>query len=61
MKLEQTFKVEAPIEKVWEALIDVERVAPCLPGRGDHRVRRERHLQGQLHGQARPHHRGLPR
>ena len=32
MKLEQTFKVEAPIEKVWEALIDVERVAPCLPG-----------------------------
>ncbi len=32
MKLEQTFKVQAPIEKVWEALIDVERVAPCLPG-----------------------------
>lgn len=32
MKLEQTFKVEAPIDKVWEALIDVERVAPCLPG-----------------------------
>ena len=32
MKLEQTFKVEAPIERVWEALIDVERVAPCLPG-----------------------------
>lgn len=32
MKLEQTFNVDAPIEKVWEALIDVERVAPCLPG-----------------------------
>ncbi len=32
MKLEQTFKVEAPIDSVWEALIDVERVAPCLPG-----------------------------
>lgn len=32
MKLEQTFKVQAPIERVWEALIDVERVAPCLPG-----------------------------
>jgi len=32
MKLEQTFKVEAPVDKVWEALIDVERVAPCLPG-----------------------------
>lgn len=32
MKLEQTFEVAAPLERVWEALIDVERVAPCLPG-----------------------------
>lgn len=32
MKLEQTFTVHAPVETVWEALIDVERVAPCLPG-----------------------------
>jgi len=23
---------DAPLERVWEALIDVERVAPCLPG-----------------------------
>jgi uncharacterized protein len=32
MKLEQSFEVAAPIEQVWDALIDVERVAPCLPG-----------------------------
>jgi len=32
VKLEQSFSVAAPIERVWEALIDVERVAPCLPG-----------------------------
>lgn len=32
MKLEQSFDVEAPVESVWEALIDVQRVAPCLPG-----------------------------
>lgn len=32
MKLEQTFTVDAPPETVWDALIDVERVAPCLPG-----------------------------
>jgi carbon monoxide dehydrogenase subunit G len=32
MKLEQTFTVQAPVAMVWEALIDVERVAPCLPG-----------------------------
>jgi carbon monoxide dehydrogenase subunit G len=32
MKLEQTFTVQAAPELVWDALIDVERVAPCLPG-----------------------------
>ena len=32
MKLEQAFEVQAPIDRVWEALIDLERVAPCLPG-----------------------------
>jgi carbon monoxide dehydrogenase subunit G len=32
MKLEQSFEVDAPIERVWTALIDLEKVAPCLPG-----------------------------
>ena len=32
MKLEQTFEVQAPLEQVWAALLDLERVAPCLPG-----------------------------
>jgi len=32
VKLEQSFEVAAPLERVWEALIDVRRVAPCLPG-----------------------------
>jgi uncharacterized protein len=32
MKLEQSFEVKAPIDEVWAALIDVQRVAPCLPG-----------------------------
>jgi uncharacterized protein len=32
VKLEQSFEVDAPLERVWEVLIDVERVAPCLPG-----------------------------
>ena len=32
MKLEQSFEVSAPVEQVWSALIDIERVAPCLPG-----------------------------
>ena len=32
MKLEQSFEVAAPLERVWKTLVDVERVAPCLPG-----------------------------
>lgn len=32
MKLEQSFDVKAPIDMVWAALTDVQRVAPCLPG-----------------------------
>ena len=32
MKQEQSFDLAAPLERVWAALIDVERVAPCLPG-----------------------------
>jgi uncharacterized protein len=32
MKLEHKFEVSAPLETVWKRLIDVEQVAPCLPG-----------------------------
>jgi carbon monoxide dehydrogenase subunit G len=32
MKLEQSFEIAAPLDRVWAALIDVERTAPCLPG-----------------------------
>src|SRR5215218_7565414 len=32
MKLEQSFEGKAPVEQVWEALIDLEKVSPCLPG-----------------------------
>jgi uncharacterized protein len=32
VKLEHSFEVGAPIDEVWAALNDLERVAPCLPG-----------------------------
>jgi carbon monoxide dehydrogenase subunit G len=32
VRLQQSFEVDAPLESVWEALVDIERVAPCLPG-----------------------------
>jgi uncharacterized protein len=32
MKLENSFTVAAPISETWETLLDIERVAKCLPG-----------------------------
>jgi uncharacterized protein len=32
MKLEHDFAVPAPIDEAWRVLLDVERVAPCMPG-----------------------------
>lgn len=32
MRFENSFAVAAPIGEVWSALLDVERVAPCMPG-----------------------------
>ena len=32
MELNNDFEVAAPIDRVWDVLTDVERVAPCFPG-----------------------------
>jgi len=32
MEIENEFDVPAPVDHVWTYLLDVERVAPCLPG-----------------------------
>jgi carbon monoxide dehydrogenase subunit G len=32
MRLANQFTVDAPVAAVWDVLVDVERVAPCLPG-----------------------------
>ena len=32
MEFDNTFTVAAPIDEVWGAVLDVERVAPCVPG-----------------------------
>jgi carbon monoxide dehydrogenase subunit G len=32
MELEHSFSVPVPVERAWDVLLDVERVAPCMPG-----------------------------
>ena len=32
MKIEDNFRVDVPVEEAWKVLLDLERIAPCLPG-----------------------------
>jgi uncharacterized protein len=32
VELEHRFTVAAPVERAWEVLLDLERIAPCMPG-----------------------------
>jgi carbon monoxide dehydrogenase subunit G len=32
MKIEDQFRVDVPVEEAWRVLLDVERIAPCMPG-----------------------------
>ncbi|MFI0372443.1 SRPBCC family protein [Actinomadura sp. 1N219] len=32
MRIENTFTVPVPVDEAWTVLLDVERVAPCMPG-----------------------------
>ncbi len=32
MQLDNSFTVPAPIDQAWDVLLDVERIAPCMPG-----------------------------
>jgi carbon monoxide dehydrogenase subunit G len=32
VQLENEFTVPAPVSQVWKTLLDVERIAPCMPG-----------------------------
>src|SRR5262245_10918745 len=32
MQIEHTFTVAAPVEQAWALLLDIERIAPCMPG-----------------------------
>ena len=32
MRLEHSFEVPVPVDQAWRVLLDIERVAPCMPG-----------------------------
>src|SRR4051794_27347222 len=32
MEIQDSFRVDLPVDEAWRLLLDVERIAPCLPG-----------------------------
>ena len=31
MEINDSFRVDLPVEETWRVLMDIERIAPCLP------------------------------
>ncbi|MGH2788878.1 MAG: SRPBCC family protein [Actinomycetota bacterium] len=48
MKLENSFEVPAPIERVWTYMLDVERVVVCMPGAELTDKIDDRHFKGKV-------------
>jgi len=48
MRIENEFVVKAPLERVWNHVLDVERLAPCAPGAELTEVVDERTWKGRL-------------
>jgi carbon monoxide dehydrogenase subunit G len=54
MQIENEFTVAAPTEDLWAYLLDVERVAPCMPGAELTDVIDDRHWKGTVHAKFGP-------
>ena len=58
MKIEDEFRVDVPVEEAWRVLLDVERIAPCMPGAQLQEVEGDEY-RGDREGQGRPDHRAV--
>ncbi len=48
MIIEQTFTVQAPIQSLWDFLIEIERMSLCIPGAENVEALDETHYEGTL-------------
>jgi uncharacterized protein len=48
MEIENTFVVALPPERLWETLLDVEKIVPCMPGAELTEVVDDTHWKGKL-------------
>jgi carbon monoxide dehydrogenase subunit G len=54
MLIENTFTVAAPPDRLWAHLLDVEKIAPCMPGAELTEVVDDRNWKGKLHAKFGP-------
>jgi carbon monoxide dehydrogenase subunit G len=54
IRIEETFRVQAPIERVWDYLVDPRQVVGCLPGAELLEVQDERTFVGRLRAKVGP-------
>jgi uncharacterized protein len=54
MLIENTFTVAAPPDKLWTYLLDVEKIAPCMPGAELTEVVDDTHWKGKLNAKFGP-------
>lgn len=48
MIIEQTFTIQAPLQDLWDFLIDIERMSLCVPGAENVKALDETHYEGTL-------------
>jgi carbon monoxide dehydrogenase subunit G len=49
MHIDNAFTVQAPVDRLWDTLLDVERIAPCLPGAELTETIDDTHWKGAVH------------
>lgn len=48
MKLENSFRVDLPVESMWSTLLDIPSIVPCMPGAELLAVEDDRNYRGQV-------------
>ncbi len=58
MEITDSFRVSTPIDETWKVLLDIEGIAPCLPGAQLQEVEGDEY-RGDREGEGRPDHRAV--
>ena len=58
MEIDDSFRVDVPVDEAWRVLMDIERIAPCLPGAQLQEIEGDEY-RGRGQGEGRTDHRAV--